>query len=241
MKSTLSVLLLLSLFGTASLPAQSTQVRVSVSHMAISTLRAVAKRAPESAGLYTIRVCNLSPLPVSVQMGHIHQGIEGTMGLAVIPKALADATIRRSRSMGLSVAAKTAEVAGKWVAPIVLSIAAGGTIDLSGWQAGALAAATVGLRIVDDATKEERDMVAASVTKLGLAWSSEFKGGLMLDPSQCTPDDPPIVFLGSYRRGQPETTSFILGDSRPAPLPPAPAPVAPPAPSQAPTRAPAPK
>jgi hypothetical protein len=207
--------------------------------MAISTLRAVAKRAPESAGLYTIRVCNLSPLPVSVQMGHIHQGIEGTMGLAVIPKALADATIKRSRSMGLSVAAKTAEVAGKWVAPIVLSIAAGGTIDLSGWQAGALAAATVGLRIVDDATKEERDTVAASVTRLGLTWSSEFKGGIMLDPSQCTPDDPPIVFLGSYRRGQPETTSFTLGDSRPSP-PPVQTPQAP-APSQAPTRAPAPK
>jgi len=209
-------------------PATSVRVKVTVSHMAISTLRAVAKRPPESAGLYTIRVCSLSALPLGVSIGHIHQGIEEVMGFAIIPKALADPTIRRSRSLGLSIAAKAAEVAGKYVAPVVLAVAAGGQIDLNAWQSGVLAAATLGLRVVDDATRDERADVAVSLTKLGLTWSSDAKM-LNLGPMECTPEDPPMIMLGSYRRGQKETSSFLLGsDPMPSTVPPtAPSPVAP--------------
>lgn len=143
-------------------------------------------------------------------IGHVHQGIEEVMGLSIIPKVLADATVKRSRGLGLSVAAKTAEVAGKYVAPILLAVAAGGQIDLNAWQSGALAAFTLGARVVDDATKDERADVASSLTKMGMQWSSDVKT-ISLGPMDCTLEDPPIIMLGSYRRGQKETASFLLG------------------------------
>lgn len=177
--------------GGVAGPSVPATLRVTASRQPLAVLRAVAGQAPEGMALYIGRVCALSATR-QVDPGEIEQAIEGS-GVAISTRPLAQAAVQRSRGRTLSVLARIGEAA-QWVGPVVLGLAAGGSIELPTWGIAGVGALSSGLRLAQEASAGERGRVTASLGDLGL-WLSDMPT-VVLNGGQCSPR---FMFAGSYR------------------------------------------
>jgi hypothetical protein len=175
-----------------SLPVR---LRITASRQPLATLRAIARAIPEGAALYAVQVCNICAVPVVIDSGAVEQALEGR-GIAITAAPLIPATLERSRGIGRSALARTVDVL-TIAGPIALSLAAGGVVQLNGWQVAAVSSLSTGLQVLDNATKAERSIAAPS---LGTMLGDTHK--MALAPGECSGRK---MVMASYTRGQSAT------------------------------------
>lgn len=180
--------------------------RITASRQPISVLRAIThERPPEAAGVYSVRVCNVSRGDAVIDGGEVEQRIEGR-GVAIIPRALTEIAVKRARKRGVTVLAKVGEVA-LIAAPMVLGAAAGGVIQLNGWQSGVVAAVGTGLNIIGSAAKPELETITGDIDPLGI-WLSDQRR-IALKAGECSAR---MLTMGSYRAGMPQVLVIEVGE-----------------------------